>query len=133
MNHTDVSTFLGKFEMLFNGEVLNRGRYIRDLSKGNKKKVGIVAALIGKPQLVLLDEPFENLDPTSQLRLHQIINSYQSNHNTTFLLSSHDLNHVTSLSSRIVLLEKGALRVDEPVDDATLHRLQDYFTADFSS
>ena len=133
MNHTDVSTFLGQFEMLFNDEVLNRGRYIRDLSKGNKKKVGIAAALIGKPQLVLLDEPFENLDPTSQLRLHQIINSYQSSHNTTFLLSSHDLNHVTSLSTRIVLLEKGALRVDEPVDDATLNRLQDYFTADFSS
>ena len=56
-----VDEFLKQFEDLFNGEILGGKKFIRDLSKGNQKKVGIVAALIGDPEVIILDEPFANL------------------------------------------------------------------------
>ncbi len=59
----EVDRFLNQFEDLFNGEILKGKKYIRDLSKGNQKKVGIVAALIGEPEVIILDEPFANLEP----------------------------------------------------------------------
>ena len=72
----EVDRFLNQFEDLFNGEILKGKKYIRDLSKGNQKKVGIVAALIGEPEVIILDEPFANLDPTTQIRLKKIIKNY---------------------------------------------------------
>jgi ABC-2 type transport system ATP-binding protein len=128
LSQNDLDAFLDQFKEIFNDEVLGHRKYIRDLSKGNKKKVGVAAALIGNPSIVLLDEPFENLDPTSQIRLKKIINDYISNRNVTFLISSHDLNHVTEICSRIVLLEKGTIRLDELVNDQTLEALNNYFS-----
>jgi len=123
----DLEIFLSQFKELFNDEIMGHKKYIRDLSKGNKKKVGVAAALIGNPNLVLLDEPFENLDPTSQIRLKKIIKEYMKERNVTFLISSHDLNHVTEMCNRIVLLEKGEIQMDEVVNDATRQRLNAYF------
>lgn len=68
-NRASVDEFLKQFSDLFNGEILNAGKYIRDLSKGNMKKVGIVGALIGNPEIIVLDEPFANLDPSTQIKL----------------------------------------------------------------
>ncbi|MEJ2006277.1 MAG: ABC transporter ATP-binding protein, partial [Cyclobacteriaceae bacterium] len=127
MNEQDLEKHLARFERLFHGEILNQKKYIRDLSKGNKKKVGIAGAFMGDPQLIILDEPFENLDPTSQIHLKEIIRNHISEKNATFLISSHDLNHVTDLCERIVLLEKGRIKMDEMVSTATLARLNDYF------
>jgi len=124
----DLEIFLLQFKELFNDEVLGHKKYIRDLSKGNKKKVGVAAALIGNPNLVLLDEPFENLDPTSQIRLKKIIKDYMKERNVTFMISSHDLNHVTEMCNRIVLLEKGEVRMDEMVNDDTRGQLNAYFS-----
>jgi ABC-2 type transport system ATP-binding protein len=128
LSQNDLDHFLDMFKEIFNDEVLGHKKYIRDLSKGNKKKVGVAAALIGNPSIVLLDEPFENLDPTSQIRLKKIINEFISKRNVTFLISSHDLNHVTEICSRIVLLEKGKVRLDEMVNDQTLTALNSYFS-----
>jgi ABC-2 type transport system ATP-binding protein len=127
LTKTDVDNFFVQFKELFNDEILGHKKYIRDLSKGNKKKVGVAAALIGNPSLVLLDEPFENLDPTSQIRLKKIIRDFIQNKNVTFLISSHDLNHVTEICNRIVLLEKGLVRLDQMVNDTTLLQLKEYF------
>ena len=69
VNKTQVDVFLNNFTDLFNGEIIQAGKYIRDLSKGNQKKVGIVGALIGSPEIVILDEPFANLDPSTQIKL----------------------------------------------------------------
>ena len=71
-NKQDVDNLLAQFEDFFHGEILNQKKYLRDLSKGNQKKAGIVAALIGNPDVIILDEPFANLDPTTQIRLKQI-------------------------------------------------------------
>jgi len=72
-NKADVDALLAQFQDFFHGEILNQKKYLRDLSKGNQKKAGIVAALIGNPEVIILDEPFANLDPTTQIRLKQII------------------------------------------------------------
>ena len=123
----DLKIFLNRFEEFFNGEIIKRKKYIRDLSKGNIKKTGIVAALIGQPQVVVLDEPFENLDPTSQIRLKELIIHEHKNRNTTFLISSHDLNHVTEICNRIVLMEKGKIIKDLAGGQKALIELEIYF------
>lgn len=128
VNQADLNLFLQSFIELFNDEILGNKKYIRDLSKGNKKKVGIASALIGNPSIVLLDEPFENLDPTSQIRLKKLIREYQQNKQVTFLISSHDLNHVTEICDRIVLLEKGTIHTDLQVNETTLAQLNEYFS-----
>jgi ABC-2 type transport system ATP-binding protein len=123
----DVNQFLNSFDEFFNGEVIGKKKYIRDLSKGNIKKVGIVAALLGQPEIVVLDEPFENLDPTSQIRLKEIIINEYKDRNTTFLISSHDLNHVTEICNRIVLMEKGKIIKDMKGGQQALVELENYF------
>lgn len=123
----DLKTHLARFKDLFNNEVLDQKKYIRDLSKGNKKKVGIASALLGFPDIVLLDEPFENLDPSSQIRLKKLIAAEIQERNVTFLISSHDLNHVTEICERIVLLEKGRVIKDIKGDEDTLATLEAYF------
>ena len=127
LSEADLQLHLSKFEELFNDEVLGKKKYIRDLSKGNLKKVGITAAMLGHPQVVFLDEPFENLDPSSQIRLKKLILSELAASKTTFLISSHDLNHVTDLCNRIVLLEKGKVIRDLREKDAMLKELEAYF------
>lgn len=124
-----VAEYLARFEEFFNGEVLGRHKYIRDLSKGNLKKVGIASALMGEPELVLLDEPFENLDPSSQIRLKKLLNAERERRSITYLISSHDLNHITDVCHRIVILEKGRIVQDLQANENMLGSLQAYFTA----
>ena len=123
-----VDEFLKQFEDLFNGEILGGKKFIRDLSKGNQKKVGIVAALIGDPEVIILDEPFANLDPTTQIRLKKIIKTLSQKVGVTVLVSSHDLQDVTEVSDRIVLLEKGLIIKDIKKTKKTLKDLESYFT-----
>ncbi|MEZ4947564.1 MAG: ABC transporter ATP-binding protein [Cyclobacteriaceae bacterium] len=123
----DLRIRLKPFEELFSGEIIGKKKYIRDFSKGNFKKIGIVAAFIGLPQIVILDEPFENLDPTSQIRLKELISYEHKNRNTTFLISSHDLNHVTEICNRIVLMEKGKVINDLKGGQDALVELEAYF------
>ena len=122
-----VDEFLKQFEDLFNGEILGGKKFIRDLSKGNQKKVGIVAALIGDPEVIILDEPFANLDPTTQIRLKKIIKTLSQKVGVTVLVSSHDLQDVTEVSDRIVLLEKGLVIKDIKKTKKTLQDLESYF------
>lgn len=112
LSHEDVKIHLEKFRELFNDEILENKKLIRDLSKGNLKKVGIASAMLANPDVVVLDEPFENLDPSSQSRLKKLIQNERESKNTTFLISSHDLAHVTEICDRIVLLEKGKVIKD---------------------
>jgi len=128
MNTADVRSFLSQFDEFFNGEIIGKKKYLRDLSKGNQKKAGIVAAMMGNPQVIILDEPFANLDPTTQIRLKKIIKTLTENKEITVLVSSHDLTHVTEVSERIVVLDKGKVVKDIATSSETLQELERYFS-----
>lgn len=127
-NKADVDKLLAQFEDFFHGEILKQKKYLRDLSKGNQKKAGIVAALIGNPEVIILDEPFANLDPTTQIRLKGIIKNLAEKQGVTVLISSHDLMHVTDVCERIVVLEKGEIVKDLATNTATLKELEAHFS-----
>ena len=126
-NRADVDKLVSQFSDFFHGEILNQKKYLRDLSKGNQKKAGIVAALIGNPEVIILDEPFANLDPTTQIRLKNIIKDLAEKRGVTVLISSHDLMHVTDVCERIVVLEKGQVVKDLATSKATLRELEAHF------
>jgi ABC-2 type transport system ATP-binding protein len=126
-NKADVDALLKKHEDFFNGEILNRKKYLRDLSKGNQKKVGIIATLIGSPEVIILDEPFANLDPTTQFRLKKIIKGLADDPEVTILVSSHDLAHTIEVSNRIVALQKGEVVKDIQTSAETLRELEEFF------
>ena len=123
----DVQAFLDRFRDFFNGEILEQRKYIRDFSKGNQKKVGVAAAVMSDPELLILDEPFANLDPSSQIRLKNLLKDLKRQ-GMTLLISSHDLSHVIEVCDRIVLLEKGQVIEDMQTDETTLQQLESYFT-----
>ncbi|TNJ47026.1 ABC transporter ATP-binding protein [Tamlana fucoidanivorans] len=127
-NKADVDALISQFKDFFHDEILNQKKYLRDLSKGNQKKVGIVAALIGNPEVIILDEPFANLDPTTQIRLKSIIKNLAEKQGVTVLVSSHDLLHVTDVCERIVVLDKGEIAKDLVTSEATLKELEAHFT-----
>lgn len=126
-NKADIDALMASYSDFFNGEAIGQKKYLRDLSKGNQKKVGIVAALIGNPEVVILDEPFANLDPSTQIRLKKIIKQLADDPNTTVLVSSHDLQHVTEVTQRVVLLEKGKVVMDKEKTAGTFAELENYF------
>ena len=123
-----IDEFVKQFDEIFNDEILGKKKYLRDLSKGNQKKAGIVAALIGNPEVVILDEPFANLDPTTQIRLKQMLNSLVENMDITLLVSSHDLGHITEVCERIVVLDKGIVIKDLITSSETLQELEPHFS-----
>ena len=127
LSKKQVDNFLIQFEVFFHGEILGGKKYLRDLSKGNQKKAGVVAALLGEHKVVVLDEPFANLDPSTQIRLKEILKDLSKNKETTILVSSHDIQDVTEVCERIVLLEKGKIIKDIVTSPKTLKELEAYF------
>lgn len=99
---------------------------IRDLSAGNRNKVGLLGSLIGTPKLLLLDEPFSFLDPTSQSWLKNKLKKLHEA-GVTMLISSHDLLHITEISSRMLVIEKGEIIKDFESTPDSLKDLESYF------
>ena len=124
----EVDELMAGYTDFFNDEILNKKKYIRDLSKGNQKKVGVVATFIGAPELLILDEPFANLDPTTQIRLKELLTEKGKDTNTTIMISSHDIQHVTEVCERIAVLEKGEIVKDLKTTSKTLKELEAFFT-----
>jgi ABC-2 type transport system ATP-binding protein len=127
ISKTEVIKQLEIYADFFNGEIIGKKKFIRDLSKGNQKKVGIIGALFFKPEIIILDEPFPHLDPTSVIRLKKILKDEKIK-SSTILISSHDLNHVTEVCDRIAVLEKGNIIHDLKTSSGTLKELEAYFT-----
>ena len=119
---------LKDFEHFMNGEVLGQKKYIRDFSAGNKQKVGIIAALLNRPQLVVIDEPFNFLDPSSQNQLKRLITEFNQSTGATVLISSHNLQHTVEISTRVALLEHGVIINDfDNTDGKAEEKLEEYF------
>ena len=130
LNKAELLERLAQFPGVADEELFNSDTYIRDLSKGNQKRVGIVAALVTYPQVLILDEPFANLDPSGQMRLKRSLREYQEQHGATMLISSHDLQHVTEICNRIVVLQKGQVLHDMQTNEQTLKELEAVFATE---
>ena len=123
-----MSQRLQKYEHFAGGEVFGQKKLIRNLSAGNKQKVGIISALIRETEIVILDEPFNFLDPTSQNILKKTLKQYVEDTKATIIISSHNLQHTMDISTRIALLEKGQIIRDlSDVNSEAQHELEDYF------
>ena len=128
LSQEEVDNRLKPFERLASGEIFGQKKLIRNLSAGNKQKVGIIAALFYKPQLVILDEPFNFLDPSSQNILKHVLTDYKKETGATILISSHNLQHTIDISTRITLLEKGVMIKDlSNVEGSAKTELENYF------
>ncbi|MDY3788299.1 ABC transporter ATP-binding protein [Bacteroides fluxus] len=105
----EVDERLAPFERFMNGEVMGQKKFIRNFSMGNKQKIGIISAMLHHPQLLILDEPFNFLDPSSQSIIKHLLKKYNEEHGATVIISSHNLNHTVDVCPRIALLEYGAI------------------------
>ena len=124
----EIDERLKTFERLAGGEIFGQKKLIRNLSAGNKQKVGIMSALLMRPKLVILDEPFNFLDPSSQNILKHILTDYNRETGATILISRHNLAHTIDISTRIALLEKGHIIRDLPnAEGSARQELEDYF------
>jgi len=120
---------LKKYEVFFNDEILGkRKKYIRDFSRGNKQKIGICSALLVEPKVLILDEPFNGLDPSSQAILNQLLIRENAQRGTCIILSSHDLDQVTQVCKKIAIIEKGKLVRTIVNSDQALSELKSYFS-----
>jgi ABC-2 type transport system ATP-binding protein len=128
MSEDDLKAFLASMEEFFNGEIIGKKKFIRDLSKGNQQKIGVAAAFMANPDVIILDEPFNGLDPSTQIRLINMLKELDNQKDTTILVSSHDLSHVTEVCTRIAILEKGLIVKDLQTNANTLKELQSYFS-----
>ena len=116
------------FESLMRDEIMGTGKLIRDFSEGNRQKIGIIGAMIVNPKILILDEPFNYLDPSSQINIARIIHEVNQQHGTTVLISSHNLNFISEICNRIILMEKGVILKDlTNANEAAAKELQSYF------
>ena len=88
---------------------------IRELSKGYKQRVGLAAAMIGDPEVLILDEPTTGLDPNQLEDIRALIRDLGKHH--TVILSTHILQEVKAICSRVVIIDHGQIRLDRPLDD----------------
>ena len=124
----EVNNRLKPFERFMNDEVINQKKFIRNFSAGNKQKIGIISAMLHYPQLLILDEPFNFLDPSSQAIIKHLLKKYSEEHNATVIISSHNLNHTVDVCSRIALLEHGVILRDIINENNSAEKeLEDYF------
>jgi len=127
----DIDERLKDFERFSGGEIFGQKKLIRNLSAGNKMKVGIISALLRRPKTVILDEPFNFLDPTSQVLLKHLLTDYAHETGAIILISSHNLQHTVDISTRIALLEHGQIIRDLPNHEGSASaELQEYFGAE---
>ena len=128
LSKEEVDDRLHPFERFMNGEVLGQRKFIRNYSMGNKQKIGIISAMLHHPRLLILDEPFNFLDPSSQAVIKHLLKRYNEEHGATVIISSHNLNHTVDICSRIALLENGVIIRDIRNENNSAEKeLEDYF------
>ena len=127
----EVDERLIPFERFMSGEVIGHKKLIRNYSAGNKQKIGIISAMLHYPQLLILDAPFNFLDPSSQSIIKHLLKKYNEEHQATVIISSHNLNHTVDVCPRIALLEHGVIIRDIINEDNSAEKeLEDYFNVE---
>lgn len=125
-----INERLLEFTNFMSGEVLDTQKYIRQLSTGNKQKAGIIAAMMVNPPMLLLDEPFNFLDPSSQIIIKNLLRDQNRRLGNTMLISSHNINHLADICTRVILLEKGKIIKDISNNEkGKIQEIDDYFSS----
>ena len=128
INRGEYEQRIKKYEHIMNGEIVGVDKLIRNLSAGNKQKVGIIGAMLHNPQLLILDEPFNFLDPSSQLAMKKVLEEFSKELGATVIVSSHNLTHTFDLCTRITLLEEGKIIKDGMKgDESVFEDIEQYF------
>ncbi len=131
LTNDEICSRLKIYDGFMNNEILDQKKYIRQFSSGNKQKIGIIGALLVEPQILILDEPFNNLDPSSQNIIKKILKDFNKKHNSTVIISSHNLNHIADTCSRIILMEKSRIIKDIKQNNDSLRELERYFAISY--
>ena len=100
-----------------------RHKHIRELSKGYRQRVGLAQALLGDPELLILDEPTTGLDPNQLVEIRALIRSLGKER--TVILSTHIMQEVREMCDRVVILDHGQIRADKPIHE--INDLEDLF------
>lgn len=130
LSSREIEIALDPYRSFYTDESLGKTtKYLRDLSRGNQQKAGLIGAMFIQPELLILDEPFANLDPRSQIQLKKLLHRLNREQDTTMIISSHDLSHVTEVCDRVAVLEDGQIARDESTTTHTLDTLTRYFAA----
>jgi len=128
LKRLDIDERLQEFNILMNEEILMQKKYIRNFSAGNKQKIGIIASMMVRPEILILDEPFNFLDPSSQMEIKDLILKESRERGATILISSHNLSYTTDISTRMILLESGTILKDiNNSESAAMEELTEYF------
>ncbi|MGQ3165314.1 MAG: ATP-binding cassette domain-containing protein [Hydrogenophaga sp.] len=91
------------------------GDWPAKLSGGQRQRVSLARALVHRPQLLLLDEPLGALDALTRIEMHELIEGLWKRHGFTALLVTHDVQEAVALADRVILIEDGAIALDERV------------------
>jgi ABC-2 type transport system ATP-binding protein len=128
LSKNEINERLLNYQTFMNDEILNNSKYIRNFSSGNRQKIGIIGAMITNPQLLILDEPFNFLDPTSQIEIKRLIKNMNEQFGTIVLISSHNIYHLVDISTRVIILDKGSIIKDiNNMNDNALIELNNHF------
>jgi len=129
LSDEEINRRIVSFEEFMTNEIIDNKKYIHEFSSGNKQKIGVVSAMITYPNLLILDEPFNFLDPSSQMAMKRLLLEYNQKYNTTILLSSHNIQYVTDICSRIIVLDSGCILYDESdITESTKNKIDNYFS-----
>ncbi len=123
-----LNSRLAQYQSLMHDEILGTKKYLREFSEGNRQKIGIIGAMLINPKVLILDEPFNYLDPSSQMLVAKLIRQMNQQLGTTVIISSHNLSFVSEISTRILLLEKGLVIKDLVNEEgSSAQELEEYF------
>ena len=123
-----LNSRLAQYQSLMHDEILGTKKYLREFSEGNRQKIGIIGAMLINPKVLHLDEPFNYLDPSSQMLVAKLIRQMNQQLGTTVIISSHNLSFVSEISTRILLLEKGLVIKDLVNEEgSSAQELEEYF------
>ena len=127
----DLSTCkerIKEFRLFMNNEILNQKKYIRDFSSGNRQKIGIIGSVLSAPEILILDEPFNYLDPTSQFFMRDYLSKLNKDEGVTMVISSHNLECIYDIATKLLVLESGRIvKQYGMVDIVVKEELKDYF------
>lgn len=100
-----------------------RHKHIRELSKGYRQRVGLAQALLGDPELLILDEPTTGLDPNQLVEIRSLIRNIAgqkliaNSQQPTIILSTHIMQEVREMCDRVIILDHGQIKADQPINE----------------